>query len=195
MGLSRKKGAPPVVTYTGKAGLNRFASIDRKNANDFLKWDALLLDNLEVGVNPTRLSIDQISLADFFARVIVDPDGSVNLVTMFNNPEAAPTPGTGETDISEPAPKPTTQPAPTTEQTTCSHRPGHLERWGCRFFRPVHQTQFQRQIPRSGWPHLRPGIHCGETGRCAPGRHVVQSRPGEDHRSDQPARSTPRMWI
>ncbi len=91
MGLSQKPGAAPVVTYTGKAGLNRFASIDRKNANDFLKWDNLLFDNLEVGVNPTRLSIEQISLADFFARVIVDPDGSVNLVSMFSRTQPAAT--------------------------------------------------------------------------------------------------------
>ncbi len=87
--MTQKTDAAPVVTYTGKAGLNRFASIDRKNANDFLKWEALLFDNLEVGVNPTRISIEQISLADFFARVIVDPDGSVNLVSMFSNPETA----------------------------------------------------------------------------------------------------------
>ncbi|MDX2451148.1 DUF748 domain-containing protein [Desulfosarcina sp.] len=92
MKFSRNNETAPKVTYTGKAGLNRFASIDRKNANDFLKWEALLVDKLEVGVNPTRLFIDQVSLADFFARVIVDPDGSVNLVTMFNKP------GTGTDD-------------------------------------------------------------------------------------------------
>ena len=117
MAITRKKDASPAVTYTGKAGLTRFASIDRKNANDFLKWDALLLDNLVVGVNPSRLSIDQVSLADFYARVIVDVDGSVNLVSMFTNPEAAPIPESGETDVSGSAPKPTTQPVPTTTKT------------------------------------------------------------------------------
>lgn len=116
MGLSREKKASPSVTFTGKAGLNRFASIDQKNASDFLKWDALLLDNLELGVNPTRIAIEQISLADFFARVIVDTDGSINLVSMFNNPEAAPTAGTGAANISDPAPGKAAQPAPTAEK-------------------------------------------------------------------------------
>ena len=83
--LSSENQAAPAVTYAGKAGLNRFASIDREKANDFLKWTTLELDDLEVGVNPTRLSIDQISLADFFARIIVDADGSVNLVSMFGD--------------------------------------------------------------------------------------------------------------
>jgi hypothetical protein len=43
-----------------------------------------------MGVNPARLSIDQVSLADFFARVIVDAVGSINLVSMFANPEGEP---------------------------------------------------------------------------------------------------------
>ncbi len=89
MGLSQKKGSAPEITYAGKVGLNRFASIDRKNTNDFLKWEALLFDDLKVGVNPTRISIDQISLANYFARVIVDPDGAINLVSMFSQPETS----------------------------------------------------------------------------------------------------------
>jgi hypothetical protein len=84
MRLTSKETAAPTISYTGKAGLHRFASIDRKNANDFLKWEVLTLDNLVVGTHPTRLFIDQVSLADFFARVLVDTDGSVNLVTMFS---------------------------------------------------------------------------------------------------------------
>ena len=81
--LSGETQTAPAITYAGRAGLHRFASIDRKNTNDFLKWEALTLEKLEVGTNPTRLSIDQVSLADFFARVIVDADGSVNLASMF----------------------------------------------------------------------------------------------------------------
>ena len=106
LGVSRKPGAEPAVAYTGTAGLNRFASIDRKNANDFLKWEALVLDHLDVGLNPTRLSIDQVSLSNFFARLIVDPDGSVNLASMFSPTDAASGGETGRTD-SSPPPSPT----------------------------------------------------------------------------------------
>ena len=38
-------------------------------------------------VNPVALSVEQISLADFFARIVVNTDGSVNLVTMFTPPD------------------------------------------------------------------------------------------------------------
>ncbi|GEM_PF-2375583 len=116
MGLSQKRAAEPVITYRGKAGLNRFAAIDRKNSNDFLKWEVLLLDDLEVGMNPTRLSIDQVSLTDFFARVIIDPDGSINLVSMFNPPDSAPATGTGNTDSTGPVPESISKPVPDTKK-------------------------------------------------------------------------------
>lgn len=103
MKLTSRADADPSLTYAGRAGLSRFASIDRKNADDFLKWNALAFDNLEVGVNPTRLSIDQISLADFFARVVVASDGSVNLATMFAGTDGAPESSGGTTG--SPAPE------------------------------------------------------------------------------------------
>jgi hypothetical protein len=103
MELTRPADAAPSITYIGQAELNRFASVDRKKANDFLKWKALTLDNLEAGVNPTRLSIDQISLADFFARVIVDSDGSINLATLLAGPDGTPEPS-GKADV-RPAPE------------------------------------------------------------------------------------------
>jgi len=103
MKLTSRSDTDPSITYAGRAGLDRFASIDLRNADDFLKWNALSFDNLNVSVNPIRLSIDQISLADFFARVIVASDGSVNLATMFTRQEVAQEPSGGKTD--SPAPE------------------------------------------------------------------------------------------
>lgn len=103
MKFTSRTDSDPSITYAGRAGLDRFASIDRKNADDFLKWNALTFENLEVSVNPSRLSIDQISLADFFARVIVAPDGSVNLATMFASQEVAQEPSDVKGD--SPAPE------------------------------------------------------------------------------------------
>ncbi|MFO7714062.1 DUF748 domain-containing protein [Desulfosarcina sp.] len=99
------QAASPVVTFRGKAGLNRFAAIDRKNTDDFLKWEDLLLDKLEVDVEPTRLAVEQISLADFFARVIIDADGGVNIVSMFNQPDDAAATDAGKTDRAASAPE------------------------------------------------------------------------------------------
>lgn len=90
LALSMKQEGAPAITYRGQAGLNRFASIDTKNANDFLKWEGLLFEDIEVGVNPDRLYIDQIALNDFFARVIVDTDGSLNLVSILKPTQETP---------------------------------------------------------------------------------------------------------
>ena len=92
--LQSAAGASPTVTYGGRIGLDRFASIDRKHANDFLKWQSLAFEKVDFGVNPGRLAIDQIALTDFFARVIVDADGSLNLVSMFAPPAAEPSSAT-----------------------------------------------------------------------------------------------------
>ena len=82
--LSMDGTGTPTIDYRGNVGVNRFASVDSEHANDFLKWDAMRFKTLAVGINPTRLSIDQISLSDFFARVIVDQEGRLNLVSMFS---------------------------------------------------------------------------------------------------------------
>ena len=86
---SKENRNAPAIEYAGDVKLGQFASVDRKNGNDFLKWKGLGFDTLKVNVTPFDLSVDQIRLDDFFARVIVDPQGSLNLVTMFSNPNAA----------------------------------------------------------------------------------------------------------
>lgn len=88
--------ASPSITYRGNAGINRFASIDSKNADDFLKWEALRLDTLKLAMDPLEISVDRIRLDDFFARVIVDPSGSLNLISMFSQTEGPPA---GNTEI------------------------------------------------------------------------------------------------
>ncbi len=87
----QESGDSPAIVYSGDVKLGQFASIDRKNGNDFLKWKGLGIEDLKVNVTPFDLSVDQIHLDEFFARVIVDSQGSVNLVTMFSNPDEAST--------------------------------------------------------------------------------------------------------
>lgn len=144
--VSQGKSAAPVINYTGKAVLNRFASIDRKNANDFLKWDGLLLDHLEVGVNPDRVSIDQISLSDFFARVIVDSDGSVNLVSMFSGPDGQPAVSAEEATVPSPDTKASSPPesgatAPLIRIARVSLSKGDVD-FSDRFIRPNFNARF-----------------------------------------------------
>jgi len=88
--ITDKKGVGPQMTYKGDASLSRFSSIDKAHAEDFLTWESLSLGGLTVGYNPTSLRIQSVALSDFFARVIIYPDGSINLQqTIYAKPEHA----------------------------------------------------------------------------------------------------------
>lgn len=67
------------VGYTGKVFLTRFASIDTVSANDLLKWRSLYLSGVDLGYNPLRVHIRGVALSDFYSRIIVRPDGTLNL--------------------------------------------------------------------------------------------------------------------
>jgi hypothetical protein len=65
--------------FRGEATLGHLATIDKFNANDFLDWKSLFFGGVNVRLAPFALDIDQIALSDFFARVIIDPSGRINL--------------------------------------------------------------------------------------------------------------------
>ena len=75
LALGLEEGKGPRVTFQGDASLNHFASIDKLNAADFLKWESLSFTALDVGYNPFYLHLDGAALADFYARLIIHSNG------------------------------------------------------------------------------------------------------------------------
>lgn len=73
------KETGPKVSYLGEASLSGFASVDKANAEDFLKWNSLYLGGMNIGYNPTAVTIDEISLSDYYSRIIINEDGSLNV--------------------------------------------------------------------------------------------------------------------
>ena len=67
------------VSFAGNILVANFATIDKVNAEGLLKWNSLFFKNVQAGYNPLYFRVSDISLADFYARVIVLPDGTVNL--------------------------------------------------------------------------------------------------------------------
>ncbi len=74
--------------YKGNAILSRFASIDKHNGDDFLKWESLSFSDLNIGFSPLLVDIKGISLADFYARIIINPDGKLNLQDILKKEKA-----------------------------------------------------------------------------------------------------------
>jgi uncharacterized protein involved in outer membrane biogenesis len=67
------------VSFTGNILVANFATIDKVNAEDLLKWNSLFFKNVQAGYNPFYFRVSDISLADFYARLIILPDGTINL--------------------------------------------------------------------------------------------------------------------
>lgn len=67
------------VTYGGDASLNKLATIDKHSAEDVLKVESLAFDGLRFDSSPFALKIKGIALSDFYARLVINPDGTLNL--------------------------------------------------------------------------------------------------------------------
>ncbi len=78
------------AAYKGKASLTKFSSVDKVNANDFLKWRSLHLNGIEIGYSPLYANINEVSLADFYSRLIINPDGSLNVQGIIKSEKADP---------------------------------------------------------------------------------------------------------
>jgi len=63
----------------GEASITKFNSLDKANADEFLKWDSLHFGGINATYNPIFVSIDKVALTDFYSRVIINKDGSMNL--------------------------------------------------------------------------------------------------------------------
>ncbi len=87
---------PPAVSFDGEARLTNFASVDKATSGDFLKWATLQLGGIAYNHNPTRLNIEQVALSDFYSRIIIFPDGRLNLQGIAADSTAAAPPAAPE---------------------------------------------------------------------------------------------------
>ena len=79
LSVDAPKGKAARILYKGEASVNDFSSLDKELEEDFLKFDTLHFDGVEVGYHPTSVVIREVSLADFYSRIIVHPDGTLNV--------------------------------------------------------------------------------------------------------------------
>lgn len=76
------------VMYNGNFLLANFNSIDKLNANDFLKWKSLSFNSVRAGNNPLSVDIRKVALTDFYVRLIVNDDGTMNLQNILVDKES-----------------------------------------------------------------------------------------------------------
>jgi uncharacterized protein involved in outer membrane biogenesis len=73
------KNKPVRAGFRGDVSVNDFSSLDKALEEEFLKFASLHFGGVEVGYNPTSVAIREISLTDFYSRIIVNPDGTLNV--------------------------------------------------------------------------------------------------------------------
>ncbi|HEX7227328.1 MAG TPA: DUF748 domain-containing protein, partial [Candidatus Binatia bacterium] len=70
---------PAKASYQGGIELYDFASIEKVNKQDLVKWKNLGLHQFELTSEPLQVRIGEIDVTDFYSRVIIGPDGKINL--------------------------------------------------------------------------------------------------------------------
>ncbi len=81
------------VSYRGAATLGRVRMLDKVTKESFLRWNSLSANgiNFNLGPGPPRVHIAALALANFYARIILNNDGRLNLRDVTASPEEAPT--------------------------------------------------------------------------------------------------------
>lgn len=111
LALQTEKDGNLKVTYTGQAAVVKLATIDKTTTEDFLKWKSLSLTGINVDTSPFRLTIGEVALADFYSRLILNPDATLNVQgivvseqTGTSSPTQAPTESQSSPATATPAP-------------------------------------------------------------------------------------------
>ncbi len=68
-----------LASFRGDVGVANFASVDRLNATDFLRWRTLAIGGIDARLEPFSLGARRIALDDFYTRLILDNQGRLNL--------------------------------------------------------------------------------------------------------------------
>ncbi len=91
--VETREGAAPRATWKGDVSVSDFAALDRPTSSDLALWKSLSLEGVDVATDPFRAGVARIAVADFFARVIIYKDASLNLARLLTpgaSPEPAP---------------------------------------------------------------------------------------------------------
>jgi len=80
--MSPKEGLK--ASYKGKFWINHFATADRTNAEDLLKWDTLYLGEMDARYAPLFVHINEIALTNFYSRIIISAKRTINLQEILN---------------------------------------------------------------------------------------------------------------
>jgi uncharacterized protein involved in outer membrane biogenesis len=83
-GHSQEKGLQG--KYHGQVSLSNLATVDKRKGDDLLFMEALHLKGVDVAYGPAIAKIQEIALDSFYTKIVLDPDGALNVQKLM--PEA-----------------------------------------------------------------------------------------------------------
>ena len=78
----------PALQFGGNISVAKLHTVDNALHDDFINWDRLDIQGLNFQHDPDRLDIDQIVARKLYARVIIEPDESINVKRVLAGPGA-----------------------------------------------------------------------------------------------------------
>ncbi|HET7763608.1 MAG TPA: DUF748 domain-containing protein [Burkholderiales bacterium] len=100
---SREDG--PRIGYRADASVANFATLDEETSQDLLRWKQLAVRGIDFELTPLKVAVGEVALSDFYSRLIVNPDGTLNLQGLSRQParaDAAPAKPDAQTSPSGP---------------------------------------------------------------------------------------------
>ncbi len=82
--LDFEKSSGQTVRFAGKSSITGFSCQDKLTANEFFTAKSLHASGLDISVMPVKIRAKEISLTDFYSKIVVSPTGEVNLSSVFN---------------------------------------------------------------------------------------------------------------
>lgn len=92
LAVEAAEGAPLRLAYRADASVANFASLDKPTAQDLLRWKSLAVTGIDFELEPLKVALAEVALTDYFSRLIVNADGTLNLQSLRRVPAAAPQP-------------------------------------------------------------------------------------------------------
>lgn len=115
------------LRYRGRLGLDRVQLLDKVNEAEFLRWRRLALEGTDLNWREGQVQADlgRIALQDAYGRIILQPDGRLNLASIVRqsgDADAAPTSITTPEAATAPAITPFAEPLVSTSVTPTAPR-------------------------------------------------------------------------
>jgi hypothetical protein len=120
----RERKPQALMSYQGSLLLSRVRVLDKLTSEDFLRLSSLAASGmrLQMGDSAPKIDIASVAVDDFYARVIMNANGRLNLQDVISNPQQAPVSVTHEQIGPAPA---MSVPAPPEKETSRTPGGGH----------------------------------------------------------------------